>query len=100
MAQFSPSEVAIRRLSSILEKACYGIFAISAATLLLEIAFTRLFSAIFFYHFSFLVISTGLFGFGVSACTCPFYMRRRTGASTASFPVAAMCSLLFAVSRH
>jgi len=44
----------------------FGIFAISMATLLLEIAFSRLFSAIFFYHLSFLIISTALFGFGVS----------------------------------
>jgi spermidine synthase len=45
---------------------CAGIFLVSAATLLLEIALTRIFSVLFFHHFAFLVISTALFGFGFS----------------------------------
>lgn len=71
----------------------YGIFAISAATLLLEIAFTRLFSAMFFYHFSFLMISTGLFGFGVSGVFLSFLGSRFPAAER----LAGVSCLLFAL---
>jgi hypothetical protein len=37
----------------------------TAATLLLELALTRIFSVVFYYHFAFLAISTALFGLGV-----------------------------------
>ncbi len=37
----------------------------TAATLLLELAMTRIFSVVFYYHFAFLAISTALFGLGV-----------------------------------
>src|SRR5437879_3738597 len=47
-------------------KYCSGIFLISAATLLLEITLSRIFSVLFFHHFAFLIISTALFGFGLS----------------------------------
>ncbi len=43
-----------------------GIFLISAATLLLQVTFTRIFSVSIWYHFAFLVVSTALFGFGAS----------------------------------
>jgi hypothetical protein len=43
-----------------------GILIISAATLLLEITMTRIFAVIFFNQFAFLIISTALFGFGLS----------------------------------
>jgi spermidine synthase len=43
-----------------------GIFLVSAATLLLELALTRALAVALWYHFSFLVISTALLGFGVS----------------------------------
>jgi len=43
-----------------------GLLTISAATLLLEITMTRIFSVIFFNHFAFLIISTALFGFALS----------------------------------
>src|SRR5438552_575288 len=35
------------------------------ATLLLELALTRIFSVVFYYHFAFLAISIALFGLGV-----------------------------------
>src|SRR5258708_38316872 len=35
------------------------------ATLLLELSLTRIFSAVFYYHFAFLAISIALFGLGV-----------------------------------
>ena len=41
-----------------------GISAVSFSTLLLELAATRLFSVILFYHFAFLAISVALLGLG------------------------------------
>ncbi len=43
-----------------------GIGTIAGATLLLEIAMTRIFAVAFFNHYAFLIISTALFGFGFS----------------------------------
>ena len=53
-----------------------GIFLISAATLLFEIALTRIFSVLFFHHFAFLIISTALFGFGLSGIVLFFFKER------------------------
>src|SRR5437879_7899826 len=46
-----------------------GLFLLSLATLLLELALTRILSVSLWYHFGFLVISTALLGFGVSGVT-------------------------------
>lgn len=43
-----------------------GVFATACATLILEVALTRLFSIAYWYHFAFLVISIALLGFGAS----------------------------------
>jgi spermidine synthase len=43
-----------------------GISLLAVATLLMEIALVRLFSVTMWYHFSFMVISIALFGFGAS----------------------------------
>lgn len=43
----------------------FGVSATSLATLLLELALTRVFSVVYFYHFAFLAISIALFGLGV-----------------------------------
>ncbi|HZS59661.1 MAG TPA: hypothetical protein VFA43_10350 [Gemmatimonadaceae bacterium] len=43
-----------------------GIFLLALATLLLELALTRVLSVALWYHFGFLVISTALLGFGAS----------------------------------
>ena len=43
-----------------------GIGVIAGATLLLEVAMTRIFAVAFFNHYAFLIISTALFGFGFS----------------------------------
>ena len=40
----------------------FGIAATSLATLVLELALTRVFSVVYFYHFAFLAISIALFG--------------------------------------
>ncbi len=43
-----------------------GVGVLTAATLLLELSLTRIFSVIMFYHFAFLAISLALFGIGLS----------------------------------
>src|SRR4030095_2608475 len=52
------------------ERICWrhysGIFLLSLATLVLELALTRVLSVALWYHFGFLVISTVLLGFGTS----------------------------------
>ena len=53
-----------------------GIFLISAATLLFQIALTRVFSVLFYHHFAFLVISTALFGFGFSGVFLFFFQNK------------------------
>ncbi|MGC4055322.1 MAG: hypothetical protein QM757_41335 [Paludibaculum sp.] len=43
----------------------YGAVALTTgATLILELALTRIFSVVFYYHFAFLAISIALFGLG------------------------------------
>ncbi|MBV8361777.1 MAG: hypothetical protein JO189_28160 [Deltaproteobacteria bacterium] len=54
-----------------------GIFLLSAATLLLELALMRVLSVSTWYHFGFLVISTALLGFGVSGVTLSLWQRLR-----------------------
>ena len=46
--------------------AFFGILLISAATLLFEIAWTRVLSVTLWYHFAFMALSTALFGFGAA----------------------------------
>src|SRR5918996_4235281 len=43
-----------------------SIFLIAASTLLLEISLSKIFSVIYYHHFAFLIISTALFGYGLS----------------------------------
>jgi predicted membrane-bound spermidine synthase len=43
-----------------------GIFLIAAATLLLEVCLSKIFSIIHFHYFAFFIISTALFGYGLS----------------------------------
>ena len=58
-----------------------GISLISAATLLLELSLTRVISVAHWYHFSFLVISTALLGFGASGVTLSVWSKLRERAS-------------------
>jgi SAM-dependent methyltransferase len=58
-----------------------GIFCLSLATLLLELAFTRVLSVANWYHFGFLVISTALLGFGASGVVLTLWTRLREKAS-------------------
>ena len=52
-----------------------GVFAVSAALLMTELALTRIFSVTMFYHFAFLAISIALFG--LSASSVAVYVGRR-----------------------
>src|SRR5438874_7802177 len=72
-----------------------GIGLSSFAALLLELALTRLFSVLLFYHFAFLAISIALLGLGAGGVfahlwKCPLSMRDTR-------VIAASCSLLNAV---
>jgi hypothetical protein len=58
-----------------------GIALISSATLLLELTLTRVISVAYWYHFSFLVISTALLGFGASGVTLSVWPNLRERAS-------------------
>src|SRR6185312_1034534 len=57
-----------------------GIFLLSFASLLLELALTRVLSVALWYHFGFLVISTALLGFGAAGVTLATWtsLRERT----------------------
>jgi SAM-dependent methyltransferase len=54
-----------------------GIFCLSLATLLLELALTRVLSVANWYHFGFLVISMALLGFGTSGVVLTLWARLR-----------------------
>ncbi len=63
-----------------------GLLCLSAATLLLEIAWTRLYSVAQFYHFAFMVISLAMLGYGASGtllALLPRLGRRRPQAALA-----------------
>ncbi len=72
-----------------------GLFLLSLATLLLELALTRVLSVSLWYHFGFLVISTALLGFGASGVTLALWtdLRERKDLDLAL----GICALAFAV---
>src|SRR5215472_12520554 len=66
-----------------------GIFLLSLATLVLELALTRVLSVALWYYFGFLVISTALLGFGASGVVLTFIsarLRLQRSRSTRSLP--------------
>jgi hypothetical protein len=76
-----------------------GLLLLSLATLLLELALTRVLSVSLWYHFGFLVISTALLGFGASGVTLSLWTRLREradlGRSLAACSLCFACSTLF-----
>ena len=72
-----------------------GVFLLSLATLLLELALTRVLSVSLWYHFGFLVISTALLGFGASGVTLAVWsgLREKKNLDLAS----GVCALAFSV---
>ncbi len=73
-----------------------GLLLLSLATLLLELALTRVLSVSLWYHFGFLVISTALLGFGASGVALALWTRLRERADLGHS--LAVCSLCFACS--
>lgn len=73
-----------------------GLLLISLATLLLELALTRVLSVTLWYHFGFLVISTALLGFGASGVTLSLWTELREKKNLDA--ALAGCSLAFTVS--
>jgi len=53
-----------------------GVALTTSATLILELALTRLFSVIFYYHFAFLAISIALFGLGAGGVASYLFPKR------------------------
>lgn len=65
MPDISPSSILVSKKTGIPEKTLLaGLALTSFAALLLELALTRLFSVVLFYHFAFLAISIALLGLG------------------------------------
>jgi hypothetical protein len=84
----------------------FGVAATSLATLLLELALTRVFSVVYFYHFAFLAISIALFGLGaggvfsyvVAGWRWPLY--EKLGGLALTNAVAIVLCLSFLLSRN
>src|SRR5262252_5132855 len=72
-----------------------GIFLLSLATLVLELALTRVLSVALWYHFGFLVISTALLGFGPSGVVLALWQGLRERAALDR--TLALLALLFGV---
>jgi hypothetical protein len=84
------------RLSSADRPVTAGIFAVSAALLMTELALTRIFSVTMYYHFAFLAISIALFG--LSASGVFVYVTRRRLARADSRTLLARLAIVHAVS--
>jgi hypothetical protein len=72
---------------------CAGLLLLSLATLLLELALTRVLSVSLWYHFGFLVISTALLGFGAAGVTLALWTHLREKADLSRS--LSLCSLCF-----
>ena len=83
----------------------FGVAATSLATLLLELALTRVFSVVYFYHFAFLAISIALFGLGAGGvfsyvvASWPGSLYRKIGSLAVANSVAVVLSLSFLLTR-
>jgi hypothetical protein len=76
-----------------------GVALTTAATLILELALTRIFSVVFYYHFAFLAVSIALFGLGAGgvlsyyAAARGIALYRRLGALSAANAVLVVLTL-------
>ena len=83
-----------------------GVALTTASTLILELALTRLFSVIFYYHFAFLAISIALFGLGAGGVLSYFFpqhglaLYRRLGAVSAANAVVTTLTLTWLLGQH
>src|SRR5438874_3257219 len=76
-----------------------GVALVSSALLMIELALTRIFSVIMYYHFAFLAISIALFGLSASGVCAyvagPRLARRGTGELLAAWSLAyAVCTIV------
>jgi len=75
------------------------------ATLLLELALTRIFSVVFYYHFAFLAISIALFGLGVGGVLSyviaglPGSLFRKLGRVSLANSILVLAAMLFVLTR-
>ncbi len=67
-----------------------GLGLTSFAALLLELALTRLFSVVLFYHFAFLAISIALLGLGAGG-VCAYLLKTRLAATETRYMAARLC---------
>ncbi len=83
----------------------FGVAATSLATLILELALTRVFSVVYFYHFAFLAISIALFGLGAGGVFSyvvagwPGTLYRKVGVLASVNAIAIVFSLSFLLGR-
>ncbi len=83
----------------------FGLLSTSLATLTLELALTRVFSVVYFYHFAFLAISIALFGLGAGgvfsyvASEWNLPLHKKLGAMAIVNSVAIVLCLWFLVTR-
>src|SRR5438045_7010657 len=73
-----------------------GVALVSAALLMTELALTRIFSVVMYYHFAFLAISIALFGLSASGVTA--YLARNWIGRRSADRLLAVESLVYAVS--
>ena len=73
-----------------------GLFAVTLATLMLQVLLTRIFSVTLWYHFAFMAISIAMFGLSVGATWV--YLRPRRFPIDRTEERIAACALAFALS--
>src|SRR5476651_1695500 len=93
--QPSPRMVHSRGMTSPSRRHLAGVALVSATLLMTELALTRIFSVVMYYHFAFLAISIALFG--VSASGVFAYVTRRRLDRHATDDLLAIQSLIYAV---
>src|SRR3954470_15355557 len=71
-----------------------GVALVSATLLMIELALTRIFSVVMYYHFAFLAISIALFGLSASGVVAYIARRRLDGFDTGT--LLSTASLLYA----
>jgi hypothetical protein len=74
----------------------FGVALVSATLLMIELALTRIFSVIMYYHFAFLAVSIALFGLSASGVFA--YVARRRLSVFATGPLLSSASLVYAAS--
>jgi hypothetical protein len=73
----------------------FAVAAVAASLLMTELALTRIFSVIMYYHFAFLAISIALFGLSASGVFA--YLRRRRLNAISTGPLLATRALVYAI---